>query len=62
MTIISSLKEKLSLSANELKVIAVVAMTIDHLAWMGISQYAQALTPIQIHLTLIGIITHTFFS
>ena len=45
MIIISLLKGKLSLSANALKVIAIIAMTIDHLAWMGITQYAQALTP-----------------
>lgn len=42
---VSSLKDKLSLSASALKVIAIIAMTIDHLAWMGITQYAQALTP-----------------
>ena len=30
------------LSGNALKVIAIVAMTIDHLAWVGIETYEQA--------------------
>ena len=42
MAIISSLKEKLSLSGTALKVIAIIAMTIDHLAWMGIEEYSHA--------------------
>ena len=29
------------LSGNALKVIAIVAMTIDHLAWVGIETYEQ---------------------
>ncbi len=29
---------KLGLSGNALKVIAIIAMTIDHLAWVGILQ------------------------
>ena len=33
------------LSGNALKVIAIVAMTIDHLAWVGIETYEQAETP-----------------
>ena len=38
------------LSGNALKVIAIVAMTIDHLAWVGIETYEQAETPTQIFL------------
>jgi len=33
------------LSGNALKVIAIVAMTIDHLAWVGIETYEQAEIP-----------------
>lgn len=47
---ISLLKEKMSLSGNSLKVSAIIAMTIDHLVWMGIKEYAQAVTPAQIFL------------
>ena len=36
------------LSGNALKVIAIIAMTIDHLAWVGIETYEQAETPTQI--------------
>lgn len=45
------------LSGNALKVIAIVAMTIDHLAWMGIETYEQAETPLQIFLHCIGRLT-----
>lgn len=38
MTNIPSIKEKISLSGNALKVIAILAMTTDHLAWMGITE------------------------
>ena len=57
MTMISSLKEKTSLSGTALKVIAIIAMTIDHLAWMGIVEYSQAETPVQIILHCIGRLT-----
>ncbi len=30
---------KIGLTGNLLKVIAIIAMTIDHLAWMGIETY-----------------------
>ena len=40
-----------------LKVIAIIAMTIDHLAWMGIEEYSQAETPAQIGLHIIGRLT-----
>lgn len=53
----SSLKERLSLNGNALKVIAIIAMTIDHLAWMGIAEYSQAETPVQIVLHCIGRLT-----
>ena len=42
------------LSGNALKVIAIVTMTIDHLAWVGIETYEQAETPTQIFLHCIG--------
>ncbi len=45
------------LSGNALKVIAIVAMTIDHLAWVGIETYEQAETPVQIFLHCIGRLT-----
>ena len=45
------------LSGNALKVIAIVAMTIDHLAWVGIETYEQAETPTQIFLHTIGRLT-----
>jgi hypothetical protein len=45
------------LSGNALKVIAIVAMTIDHLAWVGIETYQQAETPVQILLHCIGRLT-----
>ena len=54
---VSSLKEKVSLSGNALKVIAIIAMTIDHLAWMGIEEYSQAEVPLQIFLHCIGRLT-----
>lgn len=57
MTNVSSLKERISLSGNALKLIAIIAMTVDHLAWMGIEDYAQALTPAQIILHCIGRLT-----
>ena len=45
------------LSGNALKVIAIVAMTIDHLAWVGIETYEQAETPLQILRHIIGRLT-----
>lgn len=45
------------LSGNALKIIAIIAMTIDHLAWVGIETYEQAETPIQIFLHIIGRLT-----
>lgn len=57
MTTVSSLKERISLSGNALKAIAIIAMTIDHLAWMGIEEYSQAETPAQIILHCIGRLT-----
>ncbi|MBQ9204490.1 MAG: hypothetical protein IJ155_09645 [Prevotella sp.] len=45
------------LSGNVLKVIAIIAMTIDHLAWVGIETYQQAETPMQIGLHCIGRLT-----
>ena len=45
------------LSGNALKVIAIIAMTIDHVAWLGIETYSQAETPVQILLHMIGRVT-----
>ncbi|SFC90019.1 TraX family protein [Butyrivibrio sp. YAB3001] len=50
-------KKKLGLSGNALKIIGIIAMTIDHIAWMGIETYAQAETPMQIGLHIIGRLT-----
>ena len=52
-----SIKQRFGLSGNALKVIAIIAMTIDHLAWMGIETYSQAETPRQIGLHVIGRLT-----
>ena len=51
------MKEKLSLNGNALKVIAIIAMTIDHLSWMGIEDYSQAETLEQVILHCIGRLT-----
>ena len=51
------MKPTITLSGNALKVIAIIAMTIDHLAWMGIETYEQAETPAQIFLHVIGRLT-----
>ena len=51
------MNNKIFLSGNALKVIAIIAMTIDHLAWMGIKEYIQAVTPAQIFLHSIGRLT-----
>ena len=45
------------LSGNALKVVAILAMTTDHLAWVGIETYEQAETPAQIVLHSIGRLT-----
>ncbi len=49
--------KRFSLTGNALKLIAIIAMTVDHIAWMGIEAYAQAETPQQILLHLIGRLT-----
>ena len=51
------ISRRFGLSGNALKIIAIIAMTIDHLAWMGIETYAQAETPLQIFLHCIGRLT-----
>lgn len=45
------------LSGNALKIIAIVAMTVDHLAWVNIETYEQAETPLLIFLHCIGRLT-----
>ena len=54
---IESVKKRIGLNGNQLKVIAIIAMTIDHLAWVGIEEYSQAETPVQIFLHCIGRLT-----
>ena len=54
---IESIKKRIGLNGNQLKVIAIIAMTIDHLAWVGIEEYSQAETPVQIFLHCIGRLT-----
>ena len=49
--------KRFALSGNELKIIAIIAMTIDHVAWMGIEEYSQAETILQIFLHSIGRLT-----
>ena len=34
--------KRFRLSGNALKVIAIIAMTVDHVAWLGIETYSQA--------------------
>ena len=51
------LQKCLSLSGNALKVIAIIAMTIDHIAWIGIEEYSQAETLLQIVLHCCGRLT-----
>ena len=53
----STESSRFGLSGNALKVLAIIAMTIDHIAWMGIETYAQAETPIQVMLHVIGRLT-----
>lgn len=50
-------KAPISLNGNQLKVIAIIAMTIDHIAWIGIEEYIQAETFQQIFLHSIGRLT-----
>ena len=45
------------MSGNALKVIAIITMTIDPLAWVGIETYEQAETPAQIFLHCVGRLT-----
>ena len=53
----TSVKERFGLTGNALKLIAIIAMTIDHVAWLGIEEYSQAETPAQIFLHIIGRLT-----
>ena len=53
----TSTMKRFALSGNELKIIAIIAMTIDHVAWMGIEEYSQAETFLQIFLHCIGRLT-----
>ena len=48
---------RFALSGNALKVIAIIAMTVDHIAWMGIEEYSQAETLLQIILHSFGRLT-----
>ena len=51
------LNNRFSLNGNALKLIAIITMTIDHIAWMGIENYSQAEIPRQIVLHSIGRLT-----
>lgn len=53
----SSTDKWITLSGNALKIIAIIAMTIDHIAWIGIEEYSQAETLLQILLHSIGRLT-----
>ena len=53
----ASVTKRFGLSGNALKVIAIIAMTIDHVAWMRIEAYEQAEVPLQIFLHCIGRLT-----
>ena len=57
MSVNSSEGTRFGLSGNALKLIAIIAMTVDHLAWMGIETYSQAETPLLIFLHVIGRLT-----
>jgi len=46
---------KLSLSANKIKMIAIIAMTIDHIAWLAYPGYPSESVPVMMH--IIGRIT-----
>ena len=41
------LNNRFSLNGNALKLIAIITMTIDHIAWMGIENYSQAETVVE---------------
>lgn len=43
------------LNSNKIKVIAIIAMTIDHIAWMAFPGYTKEIVPIILH--IIGRIT-----
>lgn len=53
----SSIKTKFGLTGNALKVIAIIAMTIDHSAWIGVVDYAEAEQPLLLFLHTIGRLT-----
>jgi hypothetical protein len=53
----ASVTKRFGLSGNALKVIAIIAMTIDHVAWMRIEAYEKAEVPLQIFLHCIGRLT-----
>lgn len=44
------LKSRISLDSNSIKLIAILAMTIDHIAWMVFPGYAKELLPIVLHI------------
>lgn len=49
------MNDRKALNATQIKVIAILAMTIDHIAWMAFPGYPKAFLPIMMH--LIGRIT-----
>ena len=48
--------KRLALSGNALKVIAIIAMTIDHIAWLGRFFYWYY----PAHMAVLGLISHIF--
>ncbi len=42
---------KKSLDSNTLKLIAIIAMTIDHIAWFAFPGYDKGLLPVMLHIT-----------
>lgn len=44
------MKKHISLNSNVIKVIAIIAMTIDHIAWTAFSGYSKELLPVIMHI------------
>ena len=49
------MSQKISLNANAIKIIAILAMTVDHIAWAAFPGYPKEALPIIMH--IIGRIT-----
>ena len=53
-----SITQRRSLDSNAIKLIAILAMTVDHIAWAVFPGYPRAALPLLMH--LIGRITCTY--